>query len=252
MTGSHSAGTADGAVPVASVIGARRPGTLLQQHLMHERQNHGLLRLLLGVVMLAAGSGAPLAAQSGSRVIIPPKAADSASRQPQVIRPSAPAASTTAAVPTRPGAAVPQGVVLDSIREAVFRNLLERDRTGFATMASAFCLAVSNEAFKTAGTYPERSDASEAMVRRVQTSRAPARRASACTFTGNNPPTRGATGRAMLYTVGAISVDEDRAEVSAAYNYDGYNAGGYTFGLERSDSGWVVKQWRMEWTAKPQ
>lgn len=217
---------------------------------MRERRYPILLRSLVAAASLSVIVAGPLAAQSGSRVIvIPSKSADSASRQPQVVRPTAPAPAP--ATSARPAASVPQGAVLDSIREAVFRNLLERDRTGFATMASAFCLALSNDAFKTAGSYPDRSDASEAMVRRVQTSRAPARRASTCTFTGNNPPTRGATGRAMLYTVGVISVDEGRAEAAAAYNYDGYNAGGYTFGVERSDSGWVVKQWRMEWTGKP-
>ena len=36
----------------------------------------------------------------------------------------------------------------------------------------------------------------------------------------------------------------------AGFNYDGYSSGGYTFSVERSDSGWVVKQWRMEWTAR--
>ena len=146
--------------------------------------------------------------------------------------------------------AVPQSPVLDSIRQAVFRNLLERDRAGFATLASAFCLAVSNETFKSASGSTERVDAPEPIVRRVQTSRAPARRASGCTFSGNTPA-RGVPGRALLYTVGAIAVDESRAEAAAGYNYDGYSAGGYTFTLERSDSGWVVKQWRMEWTGKP-
>ena len=58
-------------------------------------------------------------------------------------------------------------------------------------------------------------------------------------------------GRALLYTVGAIDLSDDRAEAAAAYNYDGYGAGGFTFSVERSDSGWVVKQWRQEWTAKP-
>ena len=27
-------------------------------------------------------------------------------------------------------------------------------------------------------------------------------------------------------------------------------SGGFTFSVERTDSGWVVKQWRSEWTAK--
>jgi hypothetical protein len=58
-------------------------------------------------------------------------------------------------------------------------------------------------------------------------------------------------GRALLYSVGAIDLSaSDRAEAAAAYSYDGYSAGGYTFSVERADSGWVVKQWRMEWTTR--
>ena len=58
-------------------------------------------------------------------------------------------------------------------------------------------------------------------------------------------------GRALLYSVGAIDLSAgDRAEAAAGYNYDGYSSAGYTFSVERSDSGWVVKQWRMEWTSK--
>ena len=44
---------------------------------------------------------------------------------------------------------------------------------------------------------------------------------------------------------------DGRAEAAAAYNYDGYSAGGFTFTVERTDSAWVVKQWRMELTGKP-
>lgn len=200
-----------------------------------------------GVMMLAA---VPLGAQSVGKVLTPPKPADTAARQPPGARPSTP----TSAAPTvaaSPAAVVAPGAVRDSIREAVFRNLLERDRAGFSTLASAFCLALSNESFKSAGSSTNRADPSEAMVRRVQTTRAPARRASGCTFSGNTP-NRGVPGRALLYVVGAIDIDDARAEAAASYNYDGYSAGGYTFTLERSDSGWVVKQWRLEWTGKPQ
>jgi hypothetical protein len=206
---------------------------------MPERPSFGVVRLFTigaGVVVLAA---TPHAAQS--KVLTPPKRADSTARPPVAPAPGV-------ANPAR--AVVPQGALLDSIREAVFRNLLERDRAGLATLASAFCLALSNEDFKTAGGPAERGDASEAMVRRVQTTRAPARRASTCSFQGNTPE-RGVTGRALLYTVGAITVNDSRAEAAAGYNYDGYSAGGYTFTLERSDSGWVVTQWRLEWTGKP-
>jgi hypothetical protein len=56
----------------------------------------------------------------------------------------------------------------------------------------------------------------------------------------------------LLYSVGQIDVsDGGRAEAAAGYNYDGYSAGGYTVSVERTDSGWVVKQWRLEWTGKP-
>ena len=59
-------------------------------------------------------------------------------------------------------------------------------------------------------------------------------------------------GRALLYSIGNIDIsDNGRAEVAAGYNYDGYSAGGYTFSVERTDSAWVVKQWRLEWTGKP-
>ena len=211
-------------------------------------RNRSLLRVwdvVSVAAVLSALLPACLAAQSGSKVLTPPKPADTA--RGAATRPTS-AASATPQPGT--GMPVPQSPVLDSIRQAVFRNLLERDRAGFATLASAFCLAVSNETFKSASGSTERVDAPEPIVRRVQTSRAPARRASGCTFSGN-APARGVPGRALLYTVGAIAVDESRAEAAAGYNYDGYSAGGYTFTLERSDSGWVVKQWRMEWTGKP-
>ena len=90
------------------------------------------------------------------------------------------------------------------------------------------------------------------MVRRLASPRTPARRASTCTFSGNTSPTRSVAGRSLLYSVGAITMSSpERAEAAAGYNYDGYSAGGFTFSVERTDSAWVVKQWRMEWTAKP-
>jgi hypothetical protein len=90
------------------------------------------------------------------------------------------------------------------------------------------------------------------MVRRLASPRAPARRASTCTFAPNASTPRSVTGRALLYSVGAIEMlSPERAEAAAGYNYDGYSAGGFTFSVERTDSAWVVKQWRMEWTAKP-
>jgi hypothetical protein len=142
--------------------------------------------------------------------------------------------------------------VLDSIREVVFRNLLERDRAGFGTLAGAFCLALSADDYKKAGN-PDRIDASEGMVRRLATPRTPARRASTCTFAPNGSAARPVPGRSLLYAVGAIDKNEaDRAEASAGYNYDGYSSGGYTFSVERTDAGWVVKQWRSEWTQRTQ
>jgi len=190
---------------------------------------------------------APLGAQSGgkAKVLTPPKPRDTTSA-PRASAASAPAAAAPSARP----AAVPQSPVLDSIREVVFHNLLEKDRAGFSTFASAFCLNLSTDDFKKASTSQDRADPPEGMVRRLATPRTPARRASTCTFTPNASG-RSVAGRALLYTVGAIDLSAgDRAEAAAGYNYDGYSSGGYTFNVERSDSGWVVKQWRMEWTAK--
>ena len=197
--------------------------------------------------LITAAAGLSLAsvtldaqAAGKAKVLTPPKPADTSSS-----RASAPAAAAAA----RP-AMVPQSPVLDSIREAVFHNLLDKDRAGFSTLASAFCLGLSNDDFKKASTSPDRADPTEGMVRRLTTPRTPARRASTCTFSPNAPG-RSVAGRALLYTVGAIDLSAgDRAEAAAGYNYDGYSSAGYTFSVERSDSGWVVKQWRMEWTSK--
>jgi hypothetical protein len=220
--------------------------------LMPHRLN-SIARRLLPTVVSTLVIASPLAAQTGAKVLTPPKRADSTAR-PAATRPGAPKtmspASAESASVVRPASAVPQGAVLDSIRETVFRNLLERDRAGLATLASAFCLALSNDNYKSPGSFVDRVDAAEGMVRRLYTPRAPARRASGCTFSGNTS-NRGVPGRALLYTVGAITLDESRAEAAAGYNYDGYSAGGYTFTLERGDSSWVVKQWRLEWTGKP-
>ena len=205
------------------------------------------LAALTGFTLIAA----PLAAQSGAKVLTPPKPADSVTRtaaRPGAPNPGAAGSNTTSAA--RPAVVVPQSAVLDSIREVVFRNLLERDRAGFATLASAFCLGLSTDDFKKANWAPDRTDASESMVRRLATPRSPTRRASTCTF-APNAAGRSIPGRALLYNVGAIDLSAgDRAEAAAGYNYDGYSAGGFTFSVERSDSGWVVKQWRMEWTAR--
>jgi hypothetical protein len=142
--------------------------------------------------------------------------------------------------------------VLDSIREVVFQNLLERDRAGFATLASAFCLGLTNADFKQPSGSAERADPPESMVRRLYSPRTPARRASGCTFSATPAPGRPIPGRSLLYSVGAIDIESPtRAEAAAGYTYDGVSSGGYTFTLERSDSGWVVKQWRLEWTGKP-
>src|SRR4029079_1285041 len=151
----------------------------------------------------------------------------------------------------RPAPVIPQSAVLDSIREAVFHNLLDKDRSGFATLASALCLGLSADNFKKAPPSPDRVDPPESMVRRLATPRSPARRASTCTFAPNATAPRPVTGRALLCRVGVVDVSEgDRAEAAAGYNYDGYSSGGFTFSVERTDSGWVVKQWRSEWTAK--
>ena len=200
---------------------------------------HCLMTAAAGISLASAALGAQTA--SKAKVLTPPKPADTTAS-----RATAPAAAASA---TRP-ALVPQSPVLDSIREVVFHNLLDKDRAGFSTLASAFCLGLSTDDFKKASKSQDRSDPSEGMVRRLTTPRTPARRASTCTFTPNAPG-RSVAGRALLYTVGAIDLSAgDRAEAAAGYNYDGYSSGGYTFSVERSDSGWVVKQWRMEWTSK--
>ena len=216
---------------------------------MHHRPTVTRLLHTVTIAVLAATlAGSRLAAQA--KVLTPPRRDTT---RAQVTRPSAPGATTAASTLGAPAPAViPQSPVLDSIRELVFRNLLERDRAGFATLASAFCLGLSTSNFKQADAVADRADPPEAMVRRLASPRAPARRASTCTFAPNASTPRSVTGRALLYSVGAIEMlSPERAEASAGYNYDGYSAGGFTFSVERSDSAWVVKQWRMEWTAKP-
>ena len=216
---------------------------------MHHRAiSTGLLHTSAIAVIAATLGSSLLGAQA--KILTPPRRDTT---RAQVTRPSAPgtgAAAATAGAPVP--AVVPQSPVLDSIREVVFRNLLDRDRAGFATLASAFCLGLSTSDFKTADATADRADPPEAMVRRLASPRAPARRASTCTFSPNASSPRSVTGRALLYSVGAIAMlSPERAEAAAGYNYDGYSAGGFTFSVERTDSAWVVKQWRMEWTAKP-
>ena len=216
---------------------------------MHHRAiSTGLLHTSAIVVIAATLSSSPLAAQA--KVLTPPRRDTT---RVQVTRPSAPGTNAAAGTPGAPTPAViPQSPVLDSIREVVFRNLLDRDRAGFATLASAFCLALSTSNFKQADAVADRADPPEAMVRRLASPRAPARRASTCTFAPNASTPRSVTGRALLYSVGAIEMlSPERAEAAAGFNYDGYSAGGFTFSVERTDSAWVVRQWRMEWTAKP-
>ena len=217
---------------------------------MHAR---GLIRrlpvALVAAALVATSLGAQTPPPPKSKILTPPKPADTTRRTPPA--PSAPAPNAQSGAP-RPGQSVvvPQSPVLDSVREVVFRNLLEKDRAGFSTLASAFCLGLSADDFKTAPASPDRADPPESMVRRLATPRTPARRASSCTFTPNAPG-RSVAGRALLYTVGAIDLSAgDRVEAAAGYNYDGYSWGGYTFTVERSDSGWVVKQFRMEYTGR--
>jgi hypothetical protein len=219
-------------------------------HVLESIHRHKLAAIVTGVAMASV----PLGAQSGAKVLTPPRPADTAARTPPANRPAAPgtavpAPGTTSAA--RPAPVIPQSAVLDSIREVVFHSLLEKDRAGFATLASAFCLSLSTDDFKKkVSTSPDRADPPESMVRRLATTRTPARRASTCTFSPNAAG-RSIPGRPLLYSVGAIDLSAgDRAEAAAGYNYDGYSSAGYTFSVERSDSGWVVKQWRMEWTAR--
>jgi hypothetical protein len=218
---------------------------------MHDRAPTRSWLAVAALVTIVTLVAAPvLLAQSGAKVLTPPRPPDTTARAPQVTRPTAPASTANpAAVPPK-AVAVPQSALLDSIREAVFHSLLDHDRAGFSTLASAFCLGLSTDTFKKASNLADRADPPEAMVRRLYTPRAPARRASTCTF-APNAAARPVPGRALLYSVGVIDmVSPEHAEAAAAYSYDGYSAGGYTFTVERADSGWVVKQWRMEWTAK--
>jgi hypothetical protein len=206
-----------------------------------------LSAIALAIVAIATPSGA-----QASKVIVVPR--DSAPKPvpPPPRTTSATATAAPAPAATRPAPVIPQSPVLDSIREAVFHNLLDRDRAAFGTLAGSFCLALSATDFKKPAPAPDRVDPSESMVRRLSTSRAPTRRASTCSFQPNASATRPVPGRALLYSVGQIDIsDAGRAEAAAGYNYDGYSAGGYTFTVERVDSAWVVKQWRLEWTGKP-
>lgn len=210
---------------------------------------------LTALALVVALTGTRAEAQA-SKVLVPPRS-DTARPAAQSGKPTTSATpqgkATTSAPPPAVTSAAPapiaQGPVLDSIREVVFRNLLERDRAGFGTLAGAFCLGLSGVDYKKSGGSTERADPPEWLVRRVATSRTPARRASTCLFQPNAAATRPVPGRALLYNVGVIDMsDGGRAEVAASYNYDGYSAGGYTFSVERTDTAWVVKQWRLEWT----
>jgi len=218
---------------------------------------HLTLRIELTALALVVALSGTRAEAQASKVLTVPRS-DTARPAAQSAKPTSPATAqgkgTTTAPPpavAAPAAPIPQSPVLDSIREAVFRNLLERDRAGFGTLAGAFCLGLSAVDYKKAGGPTDRADPPEWLVRRVATSRSPARRASTCLYQPN-ATTRPVPGRSLLYNVGTIDLsDNGRAEVAASYNYDGYSAGGYTFSVERTDSAWVVKQWRLEWTGKP-
>ena len=216
---------------------------------------HNRWRGVIAFTAMTTLAAMPLAGQVKAKVLTPPRPADSATRT--VTPPRQPGATATApgvvAPPAaaRPALVIPQSPVLDSIREVVFRNLLQNDRAGFSSLASAFCLGLAADDFKKPSPLTDRVDAPEAMVRRLYTTRTPARRASTCTFAPNASQPRSVPGRALLYTVGAIDLSSpERAEAAAAYSYDGYSTGGYTFTVEHADSGWVVRQWRMEWTAR--
>ena len=214
---------------------------------------HLTSRIELTAIALAVALTGMRAEAQASKVLTVPRSDTARPAPPKPTTPTTAQGKSTAAPPPAAAAPAPapiaQGAVLDSIREAVFRNLLERDRAGFGTLAGAFCLGLSGVDYKKAGGSTDRADPPEWLVRRVATSRTPARRASTCLFQPN-AATRSVPGRSLLYNVGTIDMsDNGRAEVAAAYNYDGYSAGGYTFSVERVDTAWVVKQWRLEWTA---
>lgn len=209
---------------------------------MRVRPVSGVLAVVAAASVATLAGPRALHGQARGRVITPPKASDTARTQPG----TAPAPATA----PRPAGTIARSPVLDSIREAVFRNLLERDRTGLSTLASALCLGLSSDDFKKPGQRSEQVDPPNAMVQRLFTQRVPARSASGCTFGTASAAGRPVAGRPLLYSVGAVTeLASGRYEVGAGYFYDGAGRGGYTFTVEQSDSGWVVKQWRLEWTA---
>ncbi len=142
--------------------------------------NHSLSRWL-AVIPASAVSRPPSALRSGDRVLRRPLTQQVKAKvltPPEASRHycaatcgvSASTARPPPAAPApvrRPAPTIPQSPVLDSIREVVFHNLLEKDRAGFSTLASAFCLSLSTDDFKKASTSQDRADPSEAMVRRL-------------------------------------------------------------------------------------
>ena len=205
-----------GVLPACAVEGA----SLFRQFRMLARgmiRRLPLIALVASVALAASSLGAqtplPTPPPAKPKILTPPKPADTTKRT-TATAPNAQPATPTTGQPV----AVPQSPVLDSIREIVYHNLLEKDRAGFSTFASAFCLGLSNDDYKKAPTSWDRADPPEGMVRRLATPRTPARRASTCTFSPNAPG-RSVAGRALLYNVGAIDLSAgDRAEAAAGYN----------------------------------
>src|SRR4051794_33894073 len=108
---------------------------------MQARQTTRRLRLAFSAAFALVAT--PLGAQSKAKVLTPPRPADTTARPSVASRPAPGATAPGGAAAARPAPVIAQSPVLDSIRRAVFHNLLDRDRAGFSTLASAFCLGLS-------------------------------------------------------------------------------------------------------------
>ena len=139
----------------------------------------------------------------------------------------------------------------DSVREVVFRNLIDRDHAGLARMTTAFCVGLSRDEFLKPANPTDRRDVAEPLFTQLRDeTRRPLRNASECTYSMAGVRSAQAKERALLYNLGAIRwVDANRAEVAAAYYSDGFGSAGYTFTVTRISDEWKVRHWRTEWNA---
>lgn len=139
----------------------------------------------------------------------------------------------------------------DSVREVVFRNLIDRDHAGLARMTTAFCVGISRDEFLKPANPTDRRDVAEPLFTQLRDeTKRPLRNASECTYSMAGVRSSQSKERALLYNLGAIRwIDANRAEVAAAYYSDGFGSAGYTFTVTRASEEWKVRHWRMEWNA---